>query len=208
MPKDIPQSLKIQKNLLFSTHPYLILLDIELPDNTKFYLVNNNEDIIFQGRTYVKSRFAFEPPDETFGGEIPTCKLHVADVGSLFEYYIQKYRGGINSKITIRIVNTADLDADYSSFTIELSIQKVDRDSWSWLTFTLGAPNPMIQEFLQFTYQPFQCNWVFDFKGAECGYTGSAVSCDGTLNTCRLLGNSKRFGGHLGLSSKGFKIAF
>ena len=47
MPKDIPQSIIIQKNLLSSTYPWLILLDIFLPDSTNFYLVNNNENVIF-----------------------------------------------------------------------------------------------------------------------------------------------------------------
>lgn len=207
MPKTLPQSLTIQKNLLFSTHPWLILLDVKLPDNTTFYLVNNNEDIVFQGRTYTKCRFGFEPPDETFGGEIPTCRLHIADVTGAFEYYLQKYKGGTDSSVTVRIVNTADLAADYSSLTLELSIQKTDREGFQWIIFTLGAPNPMIQEFLMFIYSPNHCNWVFDFKGPECGYTGNAETCDGTLRNCRLLGNSRRFGGHIGLNDTGFRLA-
>lgn len=207
MPKNIPQSITIQKNLISSTHPWLILLDIFLPDATSFYLVNNNEDVTFQSRTYTKCRFKFSPGEETMSGEIPTFKIGIADVQRLFEFYIQKYRGGIDSSVTIRIVNTADLAADYSSLTIELSIQQVDREGFEWLNFTLGAPNPMIMEFLQFIYSPNHCNWVRKYKGHRCGYTGSLLDCTGTLNDCRAHNNSKRFGGHLGLNSTDFRLA-
>jgi phage-related protein len=207
MPRAISDSIKIQKNLIGSTASWIIFLDVMLPDNTIFYLVNNNEDILFQGRTYTRCRFGFEPPDETFGGEIPTCRLHIADVTRAFEGYIQKYRGGIDSSVIIRLVNTADLSADYASLTFELGIQKVDREGFEWLIFTLGAPNPMLQDFLPFIYSPNHCNWVFDFKGPECGYVGNATTCEGTFGDCRRLGNSKRFGGHLGLNATGLRFA-
>lgn len=207
MPRNIPQSVVIQKNLLFSTHPWLVLLDITLPDNNIFRIVNNNENVTFQGWLYTRCRFGFEPPEEIFGGEIPTCKLHIADVTRAFEFYIQKYRGGNDSSVIVRLVNTADLAADYSSLTIELSIQKVDREGFEWLIFTLGAPNPMMQEFLMFIYSPNHCNWVFDFRGPECGYSGIEVSCDGTFTHCRQLNNSRRFGGHVGLNATGFRLA-
>ena len=207
MPKNIPQSITIQKNLISSTHPWLILLDIFLPDATSFYLVNNNEDVTFQSRTYTKCRFKFIPGEETMSGEIPIFKLGIADVQGLFEFYIQKYRGGIDSAVTVRLVNTADLAADYSSLTIELSIQQVDREGFEWLNFTLGAPNPMIMELLQFIFSPNHCNWVRKYKGYRCGYTGTAADCTGTLEDCRAHNNSTRFGGHFGLNATGFKLA-
>lgn len=207
MPKDIPQSITIQKNLISSTYPWLILLDIFLPDNTSFYLVNNNENITFESRTYTKCRFGFSPGEEIMSGEIPTFKLRIADVQRLFEYYIQKYRGGIDSSVIVRIVNTADLTADYSSLTIELSIQNVDREGFEWLNFTLGAPNPMIMEFLQIIYSPNHCNWVQKYKGYRCGYSGSLPDCTGTLEDCRIHNNSKRYGGHFGLNATGFRFA-
>ena len=41
--------------------------------------------------------------------------------------------------------------------------------------------------------QSSSCPWVF--KGADCGYSGSAVSCDQTYERCRTLGNTDQYGG-------------
>ena len=41
------------------------------------------------------------------------------------------------------------------------------------------------------------------YKGLRCGYNGSKKTCDHTLTDCRAHGNSKRFGGFVGIDQLG-----
>lgn len=207
MPKNLPTSILIQKNLISSTSPWLILVDIGPPTGEiAARLVNNNEDIVFQGNTYTAFPFKISFGADTSTGEIPKFKLMVSNVTRTFQWYVEELKGAVGYRVIIRVVNMADLSADYSSFTVELSILSTEVEGFDWITFTLGAPNPMIMELLPFVFNPYICNWVSDYRGPECGYTGALSECNGTLEDCRRHGNSKRFGGHPGLKGGGIRI--
>jgi len=197
MALNLPANLIIEKNKLATPNPWIILLDIKLPNDTVLYFCKNNEDVVFQGRTYNAINFEIEPTKATSKGEIPTVTLRVSNVTRILQAYLEEYNGGVGSQVTVRVVNTAYLDEDYSELEMTFDVISAEADAY-WITFTLGAPNPLLRRFPPDRYIADYCRW--EFKSAECGYTGPATTCNKTLENCRRLGNSKRFGGFPGLT--------
>ena len=204
MAKNLPANLILEKNKLATPNPWLVLLDIVLPDSTTFYLVKNTEDITFQGRTYTAINFEIEPTQHKTGGEIPTVTLRVSNVTRVLQAYLEDLNGAVGAGVTIRVVNSAYLSEDYSELEMTFDVLATQADA-QWVTFTLGAPNPLKRRFPPYRYIAQYCNW--EFKSRECNYQGSATSCNRTWDNCQALNNTKRFGGYLGLNPGGVRIA-
>jgi len=58
-----------------------------------------------------------------------------------------------------------------------------------------------------YVYLASMCNWVSNYKGVECAYTGGLGTCGGTWDDCEARGNTARYGGFKGLNQEGFKLA-
>ena len=74
--------------------------------------------------------------------------------------------------------------------------------NYEWVTFTLGAPNPLKQRFPLHKYIGKHCNWLYG--SVECGHTGG--SCDRTFAACEANNNAHRFGGYVGLNKIGIRL--
>ena len=127
--KNLPAALLLEKNRLATPNPWLILLDIRLPDNTMLYVVRNTEDVVFQGRTYTAFPFEFEPTKETSKGEIPTVTLRVSNITQVFQAYLEAQDGGIGGMVTMRVVNAAYLAGLRAEDC--LGLWKMDEDAWT-----------------------------------------------------------------------------
>ncbi len=202
--KNLPIALILEKNKLATPNPWLILLDITLPDSTVLYLVKNTEDIVFQARTYTAFPFELDPVSESSKGEIPALQLRMSNVTRVLEGYLEELDGAIGTTVLIRIINAAHLSEDFSELEMAYDVTATNSDA-QWITFSLGAPNPLRRPFPRKRYMPESCNW--EFKSAECAYAGAATSCARTLDACRTLSNSARFGGFPGLSAQGVRLA-
>lgn len=77
-----------------------------------------------------------------------------------------------------------------------VAVTRVEGAQWDreWAAFTLGPSSDPSLGRLPFREYAPTCTYR-DFKGAQCGYSGAATSCDRTLTTCASLSNSARFGG-------------
>lgn len=203
--KTLSQPLTEATIKLHQPAPWLALLDIVVPNQSPIYLVNNTENITFQGRTYIRSSFVPEIPKQTAGGEIQPATLRVENVTGTLVPILEAYAGAVGAAITVTLVNAALLTEDYAELTLEFDILHTAIKG-DWITFTLGAPNPILQEWPPLSYGPM-CQWARFFKGAECGYTGPLTTCAGTIEDCRARGNSANFGGHRGLNSTGVRLA-
>jgi len=203
MPKNLPANLILEKNKLNATSPWIILLDIKLPDNTILYFCNNNENIQFNGHTYNAIAFELDTTTQTVKGEIPSVTLRISNVTKLIQAYLEEYNGGIGATVTLRVVNTAYLNENYSELEMTFDVIAASTDAY-WATFTLGTPNPLRKMFPPYMYIAEHCNW--QFKSAECGYSGPATTCKRTYEDCKLHGNTARFGGFKGLSGGYLRI--
>ncbi len=214
--KTLPPVLVIETLKISSIYPWLWLLDITFPGSGSpdFRLVHNNENITYGGNPYTKFPFTVKPPSRSAKGVIPTWEIDLANAKRVLDPYLWTYNGLNGTAVKMRIVNSGHLTADHSELETDLEVIKGASDD-KWVYLTLGGPNYLTKLWPGIRYLANHCNWLHygGFKGAECNGLGvhtpaytAATTCDGTLATCRTLGNSNRFGGHPGLNSIGIRV--
>lgn len=193
---NLPLALRLEKNKLVSTAPWLILLAITLPDASVIRLVRNTDDVTFGANLY--TAFAFELGEVRSGGDgrVQGVTLKVANPSRVLQPYLEANAGMIGCAVTLMVVHADNLASDYTELTLAWEVLSAESDE-DWIVFTLGAENPLRRRFPLQVAIPFSCNW--QFKGAECAYTGATTTCARTLAACRALGNSARFGGRPGI---------
>jgi len=202
--RPLPPAILRAANRLDQDSPWLILLDIAIEGEDTMYLVNNTEDIVFEGRTYIAFAFNVDQPKESSKGELPSIQLSVANATRTLQAYVEQYQGGVGATVTIRIVNAGNLGEDYAELTVTLNVMSC-KCTAQWVTFTLSAVNPLNRKFPPEQYIALHCRYK-QFKGHLCGYVGDATSCDRTLNNCQRLNNNARFGGWPGLDGRGIRL--
>jgi lambda family phage minor tail protein L len=197
--KSLPSELLDEKNKLATPNAWLLFMDVVLPDEdaTEFHLVNNTEDLTFQGQLYTAINFDIDPDQQSSKGEIPTLSLRVSNVTRILQAYLEELNGALGANVTLRIVNTANLASNYTELTLEYDVLGAETNDL-WVTFHLGAPNPLRRRFPLYRYIANHCGW--SYKSAECAYAGVLLTCKRTLTDCRLHANSKRYGGFPGLN--------
>ncbi|OHD27429.1 MAG: hypothetical protein A2Y38_05665 [Spirochaetes bacterium GWB1_59_5] len=192
----LPLALRLEKNKLVSTAPWLILLAVTLPDASVIRLARNTENVTFGGNVY--TAFAFELGDNRSGGDgrIQGVTLKVANQGRALQPYLEANNGMVGCAVTLMVVHADNLASDYTELTLAWDVLSADSVG-DWIVFALGAENPLRRRFPLQAAIPFSCNW--QFKGVECAYAGAATTCARTLDACRALNNSARFGGRPGI---------
>lgn len=201
--KSLPAVIVHEKNKIATASAWIVLLDIVISPTSTFFLCSNNENVSFGGHTYEAFPFDLEPHEESNKGEIPTLTLKVANVTQLIQEQLELNNGGVGASIKIRVVNSDYLTSDYSELEMEFSILSAQASA-EWLTLTLGAPNPLRIRFPPYRYIANHCHW--EFKSAECAYTGGATVCDRSYERCVELNNTPNFGGYRGLTQKGWRV--
>jgi len=205
-----PQTV-VDKNALSTDAVFLVLLEIQIPDTPTVYLVNNTEDIIWNGKTWQNFPFELQDINQGTDGSVPTWVVKISNVNRAIEQYLQRYdlylkQHGIDgNEITciIRVVNNKDL-GNLEPITEHEAILSQPTTDPTWATFNLSAKSPYNRQFPPRKILKSFCAW--QFKSVQCGYTGTAQYCDKTLTTCRLLENSQRFGGFPGVAGRGLLL--
>lgn len=207
MSKSLSIANVIEKNRIASATPFLILIDVGVIDpNTgtlieTLRLVRNNEDIVFQGNTYTAANFDLELKAES--GAQHNLTLSVRDLTLTVQARMQAYGGGIGFTVTLMVVNAGNL-AQPAEIVEYFEIIGASADASTYTaSFTLGTENSVMQSFPRRKQTVDFCQWRY--KGAECGYSGFMPTCDLSLqgpNGCAVHGNTVRFGGFPGLSSR------
>jgi lambda family phage minor tail protein L len=210
----------LQKHQVAGTAPWFVLLDI-YPNKADLSVVlrlaRNTDDVIWQGNTYVAFNFDIQSIEENSNGQLPNVTIQVSNVNRAVQGQLEPYSGGIGATVVLTVVQSADLAGDpVQQFTWTI-LEAFAPDQW--VTFTLGAPNPLRRAFPNGQYVKDHCMWryntpalqaVADPAGSQCGYLGAIATCDLTLNGpngCRFHANQERFGGFPGIDSAGFRAA-
>jgi lambda family phage minor tail protein L len=196
------------KNALSTNAVFLVLLEIQIPDTPIVRLVNNTEDITWDSELWQNFPFTLEDISQGTDGSVPSWVIKISNVNRAIEQYLQQYdlylkQNGIDgNEITciIRVVNSKDL-GNTEPITEHTAILNQPTTDPQWATFKLSAKSPYNKQFPPRKVLKSFCAW--QFKSEQCGYTGTATSCDKTLTNCRLLDNSPRFGGFPGVLGRG-----
>ena len=181
----------LEKNKIESEGSWLLLVEIQLFDIT-VRLVRNTEDINWGGHLW--TCFPFELGDATEDTkQFPEIELKVSNVTRYLQPYLENYKGCVGSTVIIRVVHSSHLTSLNAELEETFSIVGTSTDT-NFVTFKLGADFNVNVRIPQGRYlKNFCCS---PFKSISCGYNGGATTCDRTLNNCRALGNSVRFGGY------------
>lgn len=192
-----------EKNKTGTSTAWLHLLEIIWPQNAGSYrATDNNEDVTWDSYLwYSKPLIIGEIPENL--DEVPQCTIAIENIdreteSSLWDYaYYTKTDGIFPVTVRVMLINSGNLAATTPTTTHEFELQDAESDN-TWVTLTCGVTSPFRRRFPDNRLLQNQCQYA-RFKSVECGYTGAYTTCDRTLETCRLYGNSKRYGGFPGV---------
>ena len=203
MPLSISTDAINEKNRLSSSDPFILLLEIDYPNEIPIRVCWNTESIVWDGETYQAFPFKLDDIEETKEAEVPTVNLTIVDIGRQLIPIIDDKDGGVGAEVWIRIVHSAHLDNTIPEFEQNFEILETRIGSDFSINFKLGAENLMSRRSPQDRYLKGHCRYE-DFKGTLCGYDGTETDCNRTFERCRELGNETRFGGFPGLGRIGY----
>lgn len=203
MPLSISTEAVQRKNSLAESDPWLLLLEINYPDETPIRLVWNTESISWDGETWEAAAFELGDQEESNEDDTPSVKLGVVDIERKLIPLIDQYGGGIGAEVIIRVVHSAYLDNNTPELEEDYEIIDVSVDAQLRVNFKLGAENLSNYRSPPDIFLQSHCRYK-EFKGDLCGYDGDEKDCDRTFERCRELGNQKRFGGFPGLPLLGY----
>lgn len=196
----------IEKNRLHSNVAFVIGLEIDVIDPLTqdlmevMRLVRNDEDLPYQGHTYVAANFDIEV--RAAAGETPAINLNAIDYSRAIQAKMQEFGGGVGFEVRVMVINTGNLEQPPEAVETFKVIKASVKDYV--VTFTLGAENPLTLRFPRRLQFRDRCGWRY--RSNECGYTGALPTCDYTLqgdNGCAIHGMTANFGGFPGLVRPG-----
>lgn len=157
---------------------FMMNRDLSQSEVTAQYNSGSGTDKV--GTVYQKANFEIDPIVDDNSGEITSVQLRVSDVGQLLQPYLKEIDGAIGSTIRITVVNSEELDSDYSTIQEDWDILGTTVE-FNAITFTIGKPSPLRQRFPLYRYIAQHCRWTYvrqlDGNSAEveCDYIGETV---------------------------------
>lgn len=195
----------IEANRINSSTAFLIALEIDVIDPVTgslmdvMRLVKNDEDIAFNGHSFIAANFDIEL--KAAAGEVPSITLTARDYSQAIQTKMQQFGGGVGFEVRVFVINSGNLDQP-PEIMERFKVIKASAKGYI-VTFSLGAENPLTLRFPRRLQFRDRCPWRY--KSAQCGYTGLMPSCDYTLqgsNGCAAHGNERNFGGFPGLMTR------
>jgi len=191
-----------EKNRIDSDIPFLAAVEIDVTESNgtlieTLYLVNNNEDIVFNGQTY--TAFPFTPDLRSESGEESSVTLTIQDLTGDIKQRMEGYGGGVGFVVRLMVINTGNLDGD-PEIVETFRVISADVDDYV-VKWTLGTESHLALAFPRRRQIKSRCSWAY--KSVECGYSGVMESCDYTLdgpNGCSAHDNNLNFGGFPGIN--------
>lgn len=196
--KVLSSAIVSEKNKISTDGVWLVLLEISFPGEESVYLVHNTEDITWGGNLWQAFPFEVNTVSEDGQGGLPSYTIRVSNVGRALTVLIDEHDGGNGATTILRVVHSEHLE-DLNPVFMDVATIVACSVDLEWVTFTLGAENPMILRSPRQRYLQNHCRYK-EFKGALCAYAGPVGVCDRTMATCKELGNLARFGGAPGIS--------
>lgn len=201
---------KLEKNKLNSDSVWLSMLEISIPSVAEtLRIVNNNDDVNWNGQTWIKFPFELDEISQTSNAETSQFQIKVGNVKNIIGQYIRQYDAYVKTNgfesitVTLYIVNSKDLANTTPVYSTNLILTTSSLNHLE-VSFTVSARDlyrartPLTRMF------PNSCS--SKFKSTLCGYTGAETYCNKTLSRCRQLANSNRYRGFPAIGNSGVSI--
>ena len=190
-----PATLIPVKNRIDSNDPWIHLFEVLWPyGGGILYITSNNEDITWNGHTYLKAACGRGQLDESGTGELPKLSIWIHLPNRAITPYLDACGGGKNVSIRVMLVNASYLSVTDPAFDMLLRVTDTAEDSIGTTRFDLGIRNPCIQIVCRRMLQK-SCTYREPFKGPLCSYSGAATQCDRSFSRCGELDNIYNNGG-------------
>lgn len=199
------------KNSLGTDAVFLVLLSIVIPGVPEVTITSNGDNVLWSSKTWLAFPFDISELTEEGSGEIPQWTITLDNRQRVIEKYLSDYdqylkENGIEGNeivSTLYIVNSKDLSNLEPIKSITFTLQSPST-TYENATFVMTVKSPFNINTPKRRFVKEFCYWKF--KGTECGYTGTGVSCDKSLAACRGYSNSTRFGGFPGVGYGGIRL--
>lgn len=160
---------------------------IEIGIDEPIYLVDDNVNWEFGGKTYQSFPFQLGTQTATGKGEIQKTTLQVSSVTGVIARAIEQ--NGIDDvPVKIMIVRAgaaeADIEQNYEIADVTYDDQMINIELTASVRYQKSFPN--------YKYESV-CQW--GFKDWRCRYAGALTTCNRTIDDCRERNNVARFGG-------------
>lgn len=136
----------------------LILLEINHPDLTApVRVVNDTQDVISNGNTYIAFPFRCTLPDD-FEGQASKARLSINNVGKDLMYWIETTNGGSGSTCTFKqilrsVPNTVEWSITMNLFNVNVTMQEISAE--------LGFENLFSRPAIKMQYRPDNSPGIF-----------------------------------------------
>jgi phage-related protein len=200
MPYNFSKAGLIQKNMLSNDLPWVLLIELQLPDGTSIYFCKNNDVVTWNS-------IAWEPIPVLFSNNtqdmksMSTFTIQVSNINGVVQEYLEANNGLVDCVVVTRLVHMSYLTSTTPEMEESFNIQKSNYDE-QWVTFTLGADFWMYYRALADRYFPDFCCWKYG--SIKCGVPAATLTtyptCAHTLSDCTARGNTTRFGGYPGMN--------
>jgi len=205
MPRSLSIASIIEKANQNSNTAFLSLLEIIIIDkNTNttvevVRIVNNDEDITFNGDLYSATVFDLNFSEES--GSVGRSTVTVNDFTGLIRQREEQVGGANGFSVKLMIVNADELN---SPPEVDLNYQVVRSTASNYnLTWELGSENVLAMIFPIAIQYKDRCR--FKYKDPQtCAYSGPIATCDLSLNGpngCGAHNNSLNFGAFAGINN-------
>lgn len=105
MPRNFSVAAILEKNKVSSVNPYVICMELEIPDNDSIFVTNNSEDVVIDADTYTAFPFTVDAVEVSTDGGHQEIEVAVANVRHLLTSQIVETEGLRGAKAYIRVVS-------------------------------------------------------------------------------------------------------
>lgn len=193
----LSQAVIAEKNKMASGSAMLVLFEIKLAKLPEpITIVLNNENVEWNGQTWVGFPLELDDITEDSKGETPSLSFKVSNVDRTMQGYMEQGSGAVGGTVDVIVINSDHLDEVEPIFRESFAIVKSNVNE-EWATFTLGPSYSMTSRRPYDRYNKNHCPFKYGdiVCGVGIGVLAQFPQCDKTLTACRERGNSIRFGG-------------
>ena len=173
--KTLDSAIITAKNALSVDAPWVILIELTLPDTTVIRMARERDDVTYDGNTYTALPMAFGTVNQSSDGRLPSLTMQIANPTRVLEPYLHLLDGLSGCAVSMLLIYDTDSPvlADKWGFVVTRSAS-----AEGWVEVELGARNLYKRRIPRDRYIPGFCRHVF--RGAVCQFTGGVV---GPLDT-------------------------
>lgn len=194
MTKNVSNAFITEKNK--QTNKPIVLFELIDYDGqgNDLYLAKYDQDIVFNGKTYLQFGITFATIDENAQGQVDAVRITVLNVSRYMQAQLESHDLR-EKKVVVKIVwlNHLSDPTCYLDHVYYIDMYSANQGS---VEFTCTTKMDVIEKMLPSgIYLRTHCRYKRFKDSQTCGYNGSETTCNRTMQKCKELGNFKRFGG-------------